>query len=415
MARPIIFPKQGLQMTEGTITRWLKREGEFVRRGEPLFEMETDKLTIAIDAAEEGALLKILRPAGDVVPVAEAIAYVGEPGEEIPAAPAPSPAGTPPAAPPPAPGRTPVTPRARMRAGELGVAAEALAGSGPDGLVIERDVLAAAEIKATPLARAEARLAGVELDGLAGSGARGKVVAADVRAAAARAGEQRRETVVPLAGARGVIARRMKESLSEMAQANHRMQVDMTQACLAREQLAALGRKVSYNDLALLCAARALAEFPQINASLSDQRIVQKHYVNVGMAVAAEGGLLVPVIRDADRMTLLEIARAAADLGARAKAGSLLPGECSGGTFTVTNLGMFGVDSFTAIVNPPEAAILAVGAVKKQPVVVEGDAIVARPMMWLSLTYDHRVVDGAPAARFLRRVKELLEHPALLM
>ena len=188
----------------------------------------------------------------------------------------------------------------------------------------------------------------------------------------------------------------------------------MTEAVRLREQLKAADVKVSYNDIILRCVARALTEFPMANASLEGNEIVQKGYVNLGMAVATDAGLLVPVMKDADKMTLPEIAAASAGLAARTRDNKLTPDELTGGTFTVSNLGMLDVDSFTAIINAPEAGILAVGKLKKEPVVVE-DEVVIRPMLELSLTYDHRILDGAPAAKFLRRIKTLLENPGLLI
>lgn len=435
-ANTVIMPKQGLQMTEGTILHWLVEEGGAVQKGQPLFEMETDKLTITIDSDFTGTLLKIVHGEGDTVPVAQPIAYIGAPGDAIPAAEAEAPAPAEQAAAPAAQAAAPAqsapggerrfsTPRARWRAEEKGVKIDAVPGTGPEGLIIERDVLsfAAAAPRATPLAKKAAQSAGVDLAGITGSGPRGKITRSDVAAAAAPAAAEpapaapaaaRGETFIPLSGMRKVVAERMKASLLEMAQANHRMSVDMTEAVRVREQLKARGVKVSYNDIIMRCTARALTEFPMMNASMAEDGIVVKHYVNMGMAVAVEGGLVVPVIRDADRKSLTEIAREAADLAARTKENRLQPDEYTGGTFTVSNLGMFGVDSFTAVINPPEAGILAVGKMAKTPV-VEGDAIVIRPMLTLSLTYDHRVIDGAPAAQFLAKVKELLENPALLL
>ena len=200
-----------------------------------------------------------------------------------------------------------------------------------------------------------------------------------------------------------------------MAQASIRMQVDMTQCVRIHQQMKARGQKISYNDMVIRCTARALREFPAVNASLIDQEIIRKKAVNIGVAVAVEDGLIVPVIHGADTLCLDQIAQASRELGAKAREGGLKPCDVHGGTFTVTNLGMYGVDSFTAIINPPEAAILAVGAVKKQAVVMEDDSIAARSMMWLSLTYDHRILDGAPAAQFLARIRELLENPWLLL
>ncbi|MBQ8506497.1 MAG: 2-oxo acid dehydrogenase subunit E2 [Clostridia bacterium] len=386
----IILPKQGLQMTEGIITQWMVQEGDEIKEGEPLFEMETDKLSIVIDSTATGTVLKLLYEEGDMVPVTETIAYIGPAGTDIEAAlsgaAAPA-AEAAPAAAPAADGRVFASPRARMAAENKGVDIASVPGTGPDGLVIERDVLAAKAPAAAPAA---------------------------VAAPAAPAAEEL-ETIIPLKGMRKIIAERMHQSLHDLAQANHRMEVDMTQCVAMREQLKAAGVKVSYNDMVIRCVAKALTEFPMMNSSMTDTAIIQKHYVNVGMAVATDTGLLVPVIKGADKLSLTQISDAAKDLGKRTKEGGLNPDELSGGTFTVTNLGMFGVDSFTAVINAPEAGILAVGQMKKRAVVLDDDSIVARPMMWLSLTYDHRIVDGAPAAQFLKRIKTLLETPALLL
>ncbi|MBR2572592.1 MAG: 2-oxo acid dehydrogenase subunit E2 [Clostridia bacterium] len=440
MATTIIMPKQGLQMTEGLILRWLAKEGDTIREGQPLFEMETDKLTITIDANVTGTLLKILRGEGELVPITEVIAIAGEPGEDISGllpsgsaaaseqpesapAPQPEPEGNP--AKPVSGERVFATPRARMHAQERQVDLRTVAGSGPDGLIIDRDIQEKANIRATPLARKEAEKAGVALDGIAGTGSHGKIVLADVlekeerrpdaAARDAEISEEADETAIPLTGMRRIIARRMKESLTEMAQANHRMEADMTEAVRLRDQLKAQGIKVSYNDIVLYCTARALTEYPRMNSVMTDNAIIEKRRVHLGMAVATEDGLLVPVIRDADRMKLQELGGRARELGRLAREGGLRPDDMTGGTFTVTNLGMFGVDTFTPIINAPEAGILGVGQIRKKAVVLDDDSIAVRSMMWLSLTYDHRVIDGAPAAQFLRRVKQLIEQPALLL
>ncbi|MDI9505678.1 MAG: dihydrolipoamide acetyltransferase family protein [Bacillota bacterium] len=410
----IILPKQGLQMVEGIITKWLVEEGEQVREGEPLFEMETDKLTITIDSTATGTMLKILHPAGDVVPVAETIALVGEPGEEI-SIPSPEPedqASTSSES----PAREKITPRAKWKADELGVETKTLSGSGPDGLIIEKDVVEASKKTATPLARRLADLHAIDIEQVPGTGARAKVVAEDVLSySGKKSPPDDRETRVPHSSMRRIIARRMKESLDTMAQANHQLQVDMTDTLKLREQIRKAGTKVSINDIVLRCVAHALLEFPMLNAVFTDNEIIQKHYVNLGVAVATQNGLLVPVIRNADQMNLPQLAAAVRRAVERAKENALSVDDISGGTFTVTNLGMLGMDCFTAIINATEAAILAVGAVKKQAVVMEDGSIQARDIMWLSLTYDHRIVDGAPAAEFLVRVKQLLENPGLLI
>ncbi len=380
MSKIVIMPKQGLQMTEGLITEWFIKEGEPVQEGEPLFDMETDKLSITIDAPASGTLLKILCQEGESAEVASPIAVIGEAGEdynailsgdgsvqeeEPNAAPAPE-------------QRVFSSPRARTRAEELGVDCAAISGSGPMGMVIERDVLQEAKNRpAVPVAPA--------------------------------GGQQ-----IPVSGMRRIIAQRMLDSLNTLAQANHRLSVDMSAAVALREQLKTADIKVSYNDIVIRCVAKALTEFPMVNATMDDQFITLHDRVGVGMAVATETGLLVPVIQNANTLSLPEIAAISRDLAARTKENKLTPNELTGGTFTVSNLGMYDIESFTAIINKPEAGILAVGKMEKKPVVVD-DQIVIRPMMQLSLTYDHRILDGAPAALFLRRIKQLLENPGLLI
>jgi pyruvate dehydrogenase E2 component (dihydrolipoamide acetyltransferase) len=306
-----------------------------------------------------------------------------------------------------------------MRAQERGFPIESVDATGPDGLIIERDVLAYKPVAASPLARKLAGLGGISLDGVEGSGARGKVMAPDVRQALAAPSADDTsdclETVIPMDGMRRGIASTMSGSLSATAQANHSMLVDMSECVRLRERMKKAEIKISFNDIIILCAARALKEHPQVNAVRQEDSIVQKHYVNVGMAVATPRGLLVPVIMDTDKKSLREIAGITAALAERTKKGTITPDELTQGTFTVTNLGMLGVDKFVAILNPPESGILAVGAIKKQPVVLEDDSIAVRPMMWITLTYDHCVIDGAPAASFLGRIKELLEDPILLL
>ncbi len=432
MAERIIMPKQGLQMTEGFLTKWLKKEGETVKAGEPLFEMETDKLTITIDASAGGTLLKIVHPEGDTVPITETIAWVGEPGEKIPeegasgeTAPAEKEEKEQPetvrevrqtAAAEAAPaGEFYATPRAKMRAEERKLDITKIPPTGPDHMVIERDVLAYEPVKATPLARKEAELAGIPLEGISGSGVRGKIMAEDVRGMLQKEEEPVRIAPEPMTGIRRTIARHMKESLETTAQANHSVQVDMT-ACIAlREAMKASGVKISYNDIVMYCAAKALTEFPMIHVRREGDAILKLPHVHMGMAVATDRGLMVPVIRYADQMRLSELAEKAKDLAGRTKDGTVQLDELSGSTFTVTNLGMYGIDRFVAIINAPESAILAVGAMKKQPVVLPDDTLGIRPMMWLTLTYDHCIIDGAPAAQFLARIRQLLENPMLML
>jgi len=444
VATKVIMPKQGLQMTEGIITKWLVREGEKIDEGKPLFEMETDKLTIGIDSPASGTLLKIIRVEGDIVPITETIAMIGLPGEDVSLYFAPS-VGDEPSVGSDAGGaalkkeenaslgaraqtngggRNFITPRAKKAASDKGLDIEAVKGSGPNGLIIEKDVLdfkanKSEAPKLTPVAKKIADACDVSLDGVKGSGARGKIMKADIEALiSARDGkgapEDRKGRVIPFAGMRKIISQKMLQSLGEMAQANHRMKVDMTEVVRLRERLKAEGIKVSFTDILVKVVSRALTEFPICNSSLTEEGILLKDYVNMGIAVAVENGLIVPVIKDADLMTLKEISTASGSLFEKAKKGGLLPDDYTGGSFTITNLGMFDIDEFTAIINPPESAILAVGKIQKTPV-VENDSVVIRPVMVLSLTYDHRIIDGAPAAQFLQRIKQILQNPYLLI
>lgn len=449
MAEKVIMPKQGLQMTEGTILSWLVKEGETCEEGKPLFEMETDKLTITMDAPASGTLLKIVRSEGEVVPITELIAVIGTPGEDIssllttaaPAAQAAAPAAAPaaqsaPAAAPAAQAQTSgerkfSTPRARTTAGEKGYDITTIPGSGPDGLVIERDVLnytpapAAPAVKATPLAKKVAEIEGVDISDVKGTGSHGKVTKGDVLAKVAAAVAAREAAVVSEGSARGtrtepmtrmrkIIAERMVNNLNTQAQAQHLVSVDMTNAAALRAAFKKKDIKVSYNDIVMYAVSRALMEFPIMNASIEGDNIVYHDYVNLGMAVAVDAGLVVPNLKSADLMRLTEIGGVCRELAGKARDNKLTLDEMSGGTFTVSNLGMFGVDSFIAVINAPESGILAVGAIKKMPVVVN-DEIVIRPMMAIQLSFDHRIVDGGPAAKFLARIKEYIEEPTLML
>ncbi|MDD5018221.1 MAG: dihydrolipoamide acetyltransferase family protein [Eubacteriales bacterium] len=432
MATKVIMPKQGLQMTEGTIISWLVKEGGKAVKDEPLFEMETDKLTITMDAPESGTLLKIVRGEGETVPITETIAIVGEPGEDISklldAAPHQEKAQQPvvqemaaevktPPAERTAGGRVFISPRAKALAQEKSVDYAGIAGSGTDGMIVEKDVRACLKsgAKATPLAKKVAAINDVALEDVKGTGAHQKIVRADILGAmTARKKDARGETLVPFAGMRKVIAGRMVESLHTAAQTTHQISVDMTEAGQIREAYKKAGKKVSYNDIIAHVVCRALRDYPMMNAELAEEGIRIKDYVNLGIAVALDNGLIVPVINDADLMSVEEIGMVTKELAEKAKAGKLKPDEYKGGTFTISNLGMFGLDSFVAIINRPESGILAVGKITQTPVATDSNEVVIRPMMVLTLTYDHRVVDGAPAAQFLARVKQYLEQPYLL-
>ena len=452
MASVIIMPKQGLLMEEGTITKWLAKEGEQTTEGAPLFEMETDKLTITMDSTATGTVLKILHPEGDTVPITQPIAIVGEPGEDISGLLGDAPAATPRAAEKPrasaaeaAPAAAPVpavehapgervfsSPRARLRAEENGVDIAAVPGSGPDGLVVERDVqnYIANQPAVTPLAANQARIQGIDLSGLTGTGPNGKITTEDLHIASAALEPAPAAEPIPgqltrgtrteaMSGMRKVISRNMLTSKSTNAQTNHRMVVDMTAAVALRRQYKALGIKISYNDIIVRACAKALQDFPIVNASVDGSDIVYHDYVNIGTAVSVPGGLIVPVIRDADIIGLTGIAAKSAELIEKAREGRLTEADYHGGTFTVSSLGMFDLDDFVAIINPPESAILAVGKIAKTPVVAtddEGeDQVVIKSMCALCLSYDHRIIDGAEAAKFLQKLKSYLQNPILLI
>lgn len=414
MATQVVLPKLGLTQEEGTIVRWVKTEGSRVAKGEPLFEVLTDKATIEVEAPASGVLLQILAPEGTTAPVATPIAVIGEPGEHVAASPRPAASGSS-AAPVYAVTAAPATvhagvsvrderirvsPRARALAESRGIDLRALRGSGPDGRIIERDVQRAVEG--------------------AGRGAAAPAPAAPPGiAAGAPAGV--RSAVPPAVSARlrTIIARRMTESLRETAQLTLTTEADMAEAARLRDEVGAElerrgGARPTYTDLAVRAAAIALRDHPRLNAQWTGDGVRLLADIHVGVAVALDEGLVVPVVRHTDRATLAQISAAVRDLSERARTSRLKPEEMAGATFTVTNLGMYDVDAFTPILNPPEAAILGVGRVHRRPVAV-GDRVEVRPVMVLSLTFDHRVLDGAPAARFLQRVKHVLEHPYLLL
>ncbi|MDK2855319.1 MAG: hypothetical protein PWQ41_552 [Bacillota bacterium] len=444
----IVMPKLGLTMTEGTITAWLKPDGSEVKKGEPLLEVATDKITNKVEAPGDG-ILKILVPEGSTVPVAGRIGYLLAAGESLPAeagSAAPqaaeqagpaqvSAAPAKAAASPPGAEREPIkaSPAAKRLAREKGVDLNLVQGTGPEGRITEKDVEAylaqktaavqpapaeatvarpAAEgltVRATPTAVRLAQELGVDLAKLA---AEKRITKEDVLAAVLAEGEPA-EKRVPLAGMRRVIARRMKESWSIAPHVTINMEVDMSRAKQIRAELNATAtpeEKVSFNDLVIKAAARALTEFPMVNATITETEIIYHQDVHMGVAVALPDGLIVPVVRHADKKDIRTVARETKDLAGRARSGQLKPDEATGSTFTVTNLGMYGVDHFTPIINQPESAILGVGCIKDRPVVVNG-SIEVRPVMTLSLSFDHRLIDGSVAAEFLGRVRELLENP----
>lgn len=387
------MPKLGMDMEVGLIGNWLKAEGDPVKTGEPIVEIETDKALVEVESPEDGVLLKIFCAEGDEAPCGMPIAAIGEAGQTVPDPQAPV-AEIP----------VPVQPESRQT-----IAA-------PSEPVRSTD-----RVLATPRARRTATQGGIDLRSVTGTGENGRIVEQDVLDFMQQTHPKTRtaqDKVVPLAGMRKIIATRMRQSQQEMAQTDMRMDVDMTNMVSFRNQinqrLATDGIKVSYVDLLTAVCAKALVEHPQANASLEADGIHYKNYANIGIAVDAERGLVVPVIKDADILSIPAISAKSRELIDKARRGALRPDDMQGGTFTISNLGMFEVDSFTAIVNPPETCILAVSRIADRAVVVN-DQIVSRPMMNLCLSYDHRLIDGAPAARFLQCLKHYMENPVWLL
>ncbi len=458
MVVEVIMPKLGQTMEEGTILEWYKKEGDTVRRGDPLFQLESDKAALDVESPGRGVLRRIFYDAGAKLPVLTVVALIAAPDEDIsgyvPGAAAGAPAAAPavtveagkerpvesvtPAA---APERIFASPRARRHAREEGVDLADVTGSGPAGRIEEKDVIAwlEAQPKATPVARKMAKEAGLSLATIKGTGVSGRITQEDVQRAlqareqpaVAPAPEPAVATPapavvpapVPLTGLRGIIARRMAESHQTTAPVTLTIEVDATAFVALREQLKAaladeLGFNIGYNDLLVKVCAKALRDIPYMNARLVQEgghaEIRQLEEVHIGVAVDTPRGLLVPVIRNADTRSLKEVARDLRELVARARDGKSLPDDLTGGHLTITNLGMFEIDAFTPIINLPEMAILGVGRIAQRPAVVDGQLCV-RSLMWLSLTFDHRLVDGAPAARFLQRIKQYVEQPYLLL
>ena len=406
MAYEVLMPQLGLTMEEGTVSQWVKHEGDPVKTGDVLLEITTDKLTNEVTSEHDGVLLKIVAQEGEDVPVKGLLCYVGQAGESVGDAPAAAPAAAAPAAAPAAPAAAPaaapvagarlrVSPLARKTAAKLGVDLSKLTGSGPSGRIRQQDVLAAANAAQTAAPAPAA-------------------AAAPAARPAAKGGLELMEgdTVVKLAGMRKVVAQRMLQSHTEIPPVTQNTKVDVTELMKFRKMLLAeTGSKYSVNDLILKATAKCLRAHPEVLVSLDGDQIIQRAHVNLGMAVALDAGLIVPVIRDADRLGLDALSAAAKDLASRAKSNKLTPDEYKGSTFSVSNLGMFGIETFTPIVNQPDAAILGVCAVEDELVMDDQGGISKHQVMRLSFTYDHRLIDGAVAAKFVMALRDLLEKP----
>ena len=433
MATPVTMPKLGLTMNAGAVSRWNKKEGDAVAKGEILMTVATDKLTFDVESPEEGVLLKIVVSEGREVPVGELLAYIGAAGEKVEAAQSPSVAAAETATPEPAasavkpaaagadalPAGLRATPLARKTAREGGADLALVQGSGPGGRIVKKDVDAylsgVGRIKTSPAAAKAAAELGVDL---ASVSADGRIMKADVFRAASFAVPAAEDVSVPLTPMRKVIAERMSLSKATIPSASYETDADFTALAEFRSRVKAegerLGVKISYNHILMKICAVAIREVPLANASFGDDEIIIHGNVNLGLAVAVEGGLLVPNVKAVQAKSLLQVADETERLVDMARSGRLSLDDMQGGTFTITNLGMFGTKSFVPIVNPPEACILGLGAIEDRPVVRDG-SVTIRPMSTLTLVADHRILDGAEAARFLAKIRELIENPWLLL
>jgi pyruvate dehydrogenase E2 component (dihydrolipoamide acetyltransferase) len=421
MATKVVMEALSPTMEEGRLVAWKKREGESVKAGETLAEVETDKAVMELVARGDGVLRKILLGEGSTVPVGALVAVVGTADEDISGLTGgaePGPRGPDSGVRVRGPG-----PATTSQGHPLPAAAPAIPGPGP------RTPDSGSRIKSSPLARRLAAERGLDLKLVAGSGPAGRVVRRDVEAAGTAAGAG---TAVParasapapeggfrdepLSTMRKTIARRLAQSLGPVPHFFLTSEIDMERAWEAREQLKSLGEayQISFNDLVLKAVALALKQHPAVNSAFLDDRVRSYGDVHVGMAVAVEDGLITPVIRHADRKGLLEIAAETMALAERAHARKLQPDEYTGATFTVSNLGMFDIDEFTAVINPPEAGILAVGRIAQRPVAA-GGVVQVRRTMRVTMSCDHRVVDGATGAKFLKTLKQMLENPLAML
>lgn len=439
MVRPITMPKLGQSEEEVTLLRWIKKEGDPVVKGDILFEIETEKAVLEVESFFAGTLLKIVVPGGGTVPVQSVVGFIGEPGEPVPdvalrsvtpqkagpgrGAPVSAPlAGKgsriePPlhAAVPPHHVESPeffrISPRAAHLARERGIDPRPIRGTGPEVRIVERDVKAYLEAKGydrlriTPAAKKLASSENIDVLALPVLGDAPRIRRAHVERAIA-------ERPKPMSRMRQVIAARVAQSAATAPHFFVTVSVDLTELSAWREELKAEGRAYTVTDFILKAAALALVEFPDVNSTTDGRNVRWHSKVHLGLVVSLEQGLVVPVIRNADDLTLEQIHRRAAELTEKARAGKLTPEEMSGSTFTVSNMGMLDVENFTAIINPEESAILAVSSAMKQPV-VKNDQVVIRSMMKMTLSCDHRIIDGALAARFINAIKRSLEETSL--
>lgn len=400
MAVKVVMPKLGLTMKEGTVSKWLKQEGDSVKKGEPLLEVSTDKIVNDVESPGEGMLRKIVVPENSKVPVSSLVAILAAPDEDI--SQLISGAGTP----------EQEAPAARAPAAPAAKAAAATADAAEPG----------EKIKASPVAKKLAEEKGISLEKIRGTGPKGRITKEDVEnyepEAPAAMGEALTEAVTegkPLEGLREIIAQRLQESWQQAPHVTITREVDVSALKALKQQVKIeLDQSVSYTDMLAVLAARVLLKHPDLNGQFADGLLYRQQAVHLGIAVALPDGLMVPVVKNAHQKIMTAIHEEMADLSQKARFNRLSGDELSGATFTITNLGMEGVDIFTPIINPPECAILGVGRMVDKPV-YDGEHLVRRPMMWLSLSFDHRVVDGQAAARFMADLERAIRQPGMVL
>lgn len=441
MAVDIVMPRMGLTMEEGTVVAWLKQENEPVAAGEPLLEIATDKSTVEIESPADGVLGKILTGVGETVPVGQVIGILLKKGESAP--PSSPTSSAPPvheerlsSAQPSAPlmpvqgDKVKASPAARTLAQQLGVPLAEIRGSGPDGRVVAWNVQSYSEQrteeqalskKATPVARRIAEEMQIDLNSIQGTGPNGQITRTDVERSVQKAHSTAVSTpsgdITPLSRTQRIMAERMSASFHTAPHFYLHVEADMRGMVALRKKLLPRleksdGIHLTFTDLLVMYCALVLKRHPGVLSQWTENGLLKTEDVNIGVAMDTPAGLIVPVIRNADRLGLVEVSCQRQDLAERAQAGKLLPQELELGGFTLSNLGMFGIDSFDAILNPPQAAILAVGRIKERALVSDG-MVVPAPVMTLSLSVDHRVLDGAAAARFLGDLVDIIETPGL--
>jgi pyruvate dehydrogenase E2 component (dihydrolipoamide acetyltransferase) len=386
MAQEIVLPQWGMEMQDATVVRWLKQEGDPVQEGEPLVELETAKIATELESIASGVVAHILVPEGATVPIRTVLAIVAAPGEQVARPAGAAPSGT------------------AARATAPAASSRSAAPAAPTEVAVQ----------VTPAARHLARQHGLDLRRVQGTGPRGRILIEDVQKALEVQSQPTAQPaqIVPIRGMRQTIAARMVQSLQTMAQVTLTTEVDVTEAMTLRAGLARQWPESGLSPLHLVikATARALKEHPRMNAVQKEHEVELVQEIHIGVAVSLEEGLLVPTIHRADAKHLAQIVSESRDLATKAREGRASYDEVTGGTFTITNLGAYGIDAFTPIINPPQVGILGMGRVVEKPAVYQGE-IAKRSMMFLSLTFDHRVIDGAPAAAFLHTLKGHLEDP----